>query len=265
MTTEHANWFQTLLWLAVSGIIVLAILTARRGRTLYIRPIPGLEAIDEAVGRAAEMGRPMLFTFGLAGIDIVSIQALAVLSHIARIAARLGNRIIVPLADVPLFTLTEEVMREAWAAEGKQDAFRADDIRFLSDQQFAYAAGVIGLLNRERVASAFYFGYFYAESLLLAESGQQVGAIQVAGTPATTQIPFFIVASDYTIIGDEYYAASAYLSREPTLLGSLVGQDIGKAILILIIVWGTLLSVAHGFWPHVVTRNWLLDWLGGPK
>jgi hypothetical protein len=263
MTTEHATWFQTLLWFVVSAIIVLAILTARRGRRLYIRPIPGLAAIDEAVGRATEMGRPMLFTPGLAGIDIVTMQSLAVLSHIARLAARLGNRIIVPLADVPLYTLTEEVMREAWAAEGKQDAFRADDVRFLSDQQFAYAAGVIGLLSRERVASAFYFGYFYAESLLLAESGQQVGAIQVAGTPATTQIPFFIVASDYVIIGDEYYAASAYLSREPTLLGSLVGQDIGKAILILMIVLGTIFTLLHGFFPHAVPHNWLTELLGG--
>jgi hypothetical protein len=263
MKTEHANWFETLLWFVVSAIIVLAILTARRGRALYIRPIPGLAAIDEAVGRATEMGRPMLFTFGLAGIDIVSMQALAVLSHIARIAARLGNRLIVPLADVPLYTLTEEVMREAWAAEGKQDAFRSDDIRFLSDQQFAYAAGVIGLLNREQVASAFYFGYFYAESLLLAESGQQVGAIQVAGTPATTQIPFFIVASDYTIIGDEYYAASAYLSREPTLLGSLVGQDIGKGILIFLIVLGTIFALLHGFFPRALPHNWLADLLGG--
>lgn len=263
MRLEHASWFHTLLWFVVSAIIVIAILTARRGRELYVRRIPGLSAIEEAVGRATEMGRPMLFTFGLVGIDIVSMQALAVLSHVARMAARLGNRILVPVADVPLYTLSEEVMREAWAAEGKQDAFQPDDVRFLSGEQFAYAAAVVGLLSRERVASALYFGYFYAESLLLAESGRQAGAIQVAGTPATTQIPFFLAACDYTIIGDEYFAASAYLSREPTLLGSLVGQDIGKLILIGMIVVGMLLSMAHGLLPDVVPQNWLMTLLKG--
>jgi hypothetical protein len=82
--------------------------------------------------------------------------------------------------------------------------------------------------------------------LLLAEAGQEAGAIQVAGTPATTQIPFFIVSCDYTIIGDEFYAASAYLTQEPTLLGSLVGQDICKAMLVLMIIVGTIFSIFQG-------------------
>lgn len=263
LRTEHANLGQALLFLSVSAVILAAILLSRRGRQLFVRRIPGLSAIDEAVGRATEMGRPILFTFGLISIDIVAMQALAILSHVARLAARFGNRLIVPLADVPLYTLTEEVCREAYAAEGKPEAFNPDDIRFLSDQQFAYAAGVIGLMHREQVASVFYFGYFYAESLLLAESGQIAGAVQVAGTPATTQIPFFIVATDYTIIGDEYYAGSAYLTREPTLVGSLVGQDVGKGIMLLLIVAGTILAVLNKILPTIFPHNYLARWLGG--
>jgi hypothetical protein len=260
---EHAKWFHTALWFVVSAIIVATILTARRGRQLFVRRIAGLTAIDEAVGRATEMGRPVLFTFGLLGIGIVAMQALAVLSHIARQAARYGTRLIVPVADVPLYAIAEEVIKEAYTAEGKPEAFRPDDIRFLSDQQFAYAAGVIGLMHREKVASVFYFGYFYAESLLLAETGQVVGAVQVAATPATTQIPFFIVATDYTIIGDEYFAASAYLSREPTLMGSLVGQDIGKLVLMLLILAGTIFSVGMELLPRIFTHNWVAKLLGG--
>jgi hypothetical protein len=260
---EHPNWFQTVLWFVVSATIVGTILTARRGRQLFVRRIPGLTAIDEAMGRATEMGRPVLFTFGLLGIGIVAMQALAILSHIARQAARYGIRLIVPVADVPLYTIAEEVIKEAYTAEGKPEAFRPEDIRFLSDQQFAYAAGVIGLMHREKVASVFYFGYFYAESLLLAETGQVVGAVQVAGTPATTQIPFFIVATDYTIIGDEYYAGSAYLSREPTLMGSLVGQDIGKLILLVMILLGTAFAVGVELLPSIFAQNWMAKLLGG--
>lgn len=235
---QHGN---PTVWV-LEGLLVFLILykifSARRGRHLFIRRIPGLSAIDEAVGRAAETGRPMLFSIGLGGLDIVSLQALAILSHITRFAAKYGARVIVPTADPVLFTVAEEASRDAFAAEGVPEDFNRDDIRYLSDNQFAYASGVVGIQHREKISSAFYFGSFFAESLILAENGHQVGAIQVAGTPQITQIPFFIAACDYTIIGDEYYAASAYLSREPTLLGSLVGQDYSKAVLLVLIVIG---------------------------
>jgi hypothetical protein len=261
MSLEHANLLHIAMVALISAIILYAILSARGGKALFIRRIPGLQAIDEAVGRATEMGRPMLYSTGLSTIDIDSMQALAIAQYVARLAARYGNRLIVPAVDPVVFAIAEQLVREAYASEGKPDAFRADDIRFLSDQQFAYAAGVMGIINRERVASTFFFGYFYAESLLLSETGQEVGAIQIAGTPATTQVPFFLASCDYTIIGDEFYAASAYLTREPTLLGSLVGQDIGKGLLLLMVVVGTLTAVPGGT-LHFINK-WVVHWLFG--
>jgi hypothetical protein len=87
-------------------------------------------------------------------------------------------------------------------------------------------------------------GYYYAESLLLAETGASTGAIQIAGTDSVSQLPFFITACDYTLIGEELYAASAYLSREPLLLGSLKGQDVGKALITLLIIIGVVAATA---------------------
>jgi len=63
---------------------------------------------------------------------------------------------------------------------------------------------------REKPAANFFMGMFYAESLILAETGNRTGAIQIAGTDADTQLPFFITACDYTLMGEELYAASAY-------------------------------------------------------
>ena len=109
---------------------------------------------------------------------------------------------------------------------------------------------------RERPAAHIMMGYFYAESLLLAETGSTTGAIQIAGTDAFTQLPFFVTTCDYTLMGEELYAASAYLSREPKLLGSLKGQDAGKAIIIAAIVLGALLAtvdipfLTYIFTPH---------------
>ncbi len=246
----HASFPVFVLESILIFLILHKIFSARRGKALFIRRIAGLSAIDEAVGRATEMGRPIFFSTGLGGLDIVSLQALSVMAHVVRLAARFRTRVLVALADAVLYTIAQEVTREAYTREGTPELYEPDDVRFLSDQQFAYASASIGLMSREKTASCFYFGSFFAESLILAETGHHVGAIQVAGTPDTTQLPFFIAACDYTIIGDEFYAGSAYLSREPTLLGSLVGQDHAKLVIVASIILGVLgVSMAHWF-PH---------------
>jgi hypothetical protein len=76
----------------------------------------------------------------------------------------------------------------------------------------------------------------------MAETGNSTGAIQIAGTDSDSQLPFFIASCDYTLIGEELYAASAYLSKEPLLLGSLKGQDWGKLILMVCIFIGVIME-----------------------
>jgi hypothetical protein len=252
---QHPTLPVALLELALAGLILGFILTARRGRQLFVRRIPGLTAIDEAVGRATEMGRPITFSLGLGGLDVVTLQSLAIALHVVRLAARYGNRVILTMRNAPLYAVADEAVREAYAAEGKPEAYQMDDVRFLSDRQFAYASGVVGIINRERVASNLMFGDFFAESLILAEAGHQVGAVQVAGTPRTTQVPFFIASCDYTIFGDEYYAGTAYLTREPVLMGSVIGQDWGKMLLLGLILLGTF-TISLALPSASVIRAW---------
>ena len=79
------------------------------------------------------------------------------------------------------------------------------------------------------------------------ETGNSTGAIQIAGTAMPSQLPFFVAACDYTLIGEELFAASAYLSGEPKLLGSLKGQDMGKGLILIAIVIGLILET-FGIW-----------------
>jgi hypothetical protein len=85
-------------------------------------------------------------------------------------------------------------------------------------------------------------GAFFAESLILAETGNSIGAIQIAGTAMPAQLPFFVAACDYTLIGEEFFAASAYLSGEPEQLGSLKGQDVGKVIVGVVMIIGITIA-----------------------
>jgi hypothetical protein len=231
--------------LLFGGILLYFVQTARRGRQLYIRRIAGLEAVDEAVGRATEMGRPILYCPGLDPMEeVATVASINILGQVARRAGEYDTRLIMPNRDPIVMTVAQEVVGEAYREVGRPDLFDPNDIYYTTQSQFGYAAAVVGTMMRERPATNFFIGHFYAESLILAETGNATGAIQIAGTDSDSQLPFFITACDYTLIGEELYAGSVYLSREPLLLGALKGQDVAKAILLCALLAGSLLQLA---------------------
>jgi len=226
-------------------VILLAyfVVMARTGKKLFVRKIPGLDAVEEAVGRATEMGKPILYIPGLGDIDYTAtIASMNILGEVAKKIARYDTPLIVTNRWSVTYTVSKEVVKEAFATEGRPDKFKEDYVRYLTEAQFGFAAAVNGIMLREKPATNFFIGRFWAESLIMAETGSQTGAIQIAGTDSVLQLPFFIAACDYTLIGEELYAASAYLSREPLLMGSLKAQDYGKLIVLAIILLFSILA-----------------------
>ncbi len=214
---------------------------AVRGANFYLRPIGGIEAIDEAIGRATEMGKPILYVPGLSVIeDVATIASLTILGRVARKVADYQTRIIVPNTDPIVYTVAEESVKQAYLEAGRPDSYDPNSVFFLTQSQFAFVAGVNGIMMRERPATNFYLGMFWAESLILAETGSLSGAIQIAGTDAVTQLPFFITTCDYTLIGEELYAASAYLGREPRQIGGIKSLDACKVIIMTLIISGVV-------------------------
>lgn len=229
--------------LVYSSLIVWFIRSAKKGKELFIRRIAGLDAVDEAIGRATELGRPILYIPGLSVIhDVATLASLNILGRVARRAAQYDTRIIVPNRDPVVMPVCQEVVKEAYLDVGKPEAYQEGDIFYVTMSQFGYVAAVDGIMVREKPATNFFLGMFWAESLVLAETGAATGAIQIAGTDAVAQLPFFITACDYTLIGEELYAASAYLSREPLPLGSIKGQDWAKFVIGVLVFAGVVLS-----------------------
>lgn len=233
-------WFLVVLVL-LCGAVLTFIALARRGMTMTVRQIAGLASVDDAVGRATEMGRPILFVPGILDMnDIQTIAAVTMLERVGKTVAEYDATIEVPTSKALVMVAAREALQAAYASAGRLDNYSSDDVYYVSEEQFAYVAHLQGVMARERPAACFYLGGFFAESLILAEAGNGIGAIQIAGTAQPQQLPFFVAACDYTLIGEEFFAASAYLSREPDQLGTLKGQDVGKLIVAAGIVVGSL-------------------------
>jgi hypothetical protein len=250
---QHADALTAILIVAMMGAILVCYGLARRGHVPYVRKIAGVSAMEEAVGRATEMGRPIVFAMGYSDIQAIETHAsLPVLAHVARLAARMQTPLVcfVQLANV--YPVVEETIRQAYNAEGVSDQFQPDkQVRFLSEDPVIYATGVARTIEETHAGCAIFFGAFCFTSLLMAEPGARLGVLQIAGDPSLWQMPFFVCTCDHTILGEEYYAAGAYVSPDPTLRGTLRSQDIIKAIFAAMIVIGTICS-------HLGGPQWLL-------
>ena len=245
--TPTVQWFDgTRVWFLVilivfCGSVMAFIEVAKRGVPLKVRKIAGLEAVNEAVGRATEMGRSCLFVPGVLDLnDIGTIAGMSILAHVAKTAAEYNAKIEVPTDRSLVMTAAQETVQGAFLTAGRPDAYNPDLIYYVTDEQFAYVAHLQGLMSREKPAACFYMGSFFAESLILAEMGNAIGAIQISGTGQPAQLPFFVAACDYTLIGEEFFAASAYLSGEPAQIGTLKGQDVGKVIVAALVIAGVI-------------------------
>jgi hypothetical protein len=258
-----SQWINQTRWSVMTGVILFFgfvlyyMASAQSGKKPFVRRIPGIDAIEEAIGRATEMGRSVLYVPGIQDIsDMQTVAGLVILESVAKLTARYETPITVPVTYPIPFTIAEEMVKGGYLHAGRPEAYDPNSVRFVSPEQFAYVASVTGIMMRDRPAAHIFMGSFYAESLLLAETGFATGAIQVAGTANVHQLPFFVVACDYTLIGEELYAASAYLSGEPKLVGGLKGADLMKILVIGAVILGCALETMgrHGLTNWMATQ-----------
>jgi hypothetical protein len=265
------RWNLLLIGLLLVGAITYGIRTSRRppltavaapqGKTAAalpstLRPLPGLEALDAAINKAAEVDRPVLFVLGSEDLnDIQTLAGLSVLEQVARRTAQQNAPLQVPHFHSLVMTAADDVLQRGYLAAGWPERYDRDANYYVSDEQFGFVAGVSGMMARQKPAACFYFGSFYAESLALAEMGQTIGAVQIAGTGQGSQLPFLLTACDHVLIGEELFAAAAYLSGDPRQLGCLRGQDLGKLLAVGAIGAGCLLATLTALAPSTTLNR----------
>ncbi|MDF0652999.1 MAG: hypothetical protein P0121_16200 [Nitrospira sp.] len=261
VATPSPDWFNwnqlnnLIIAISFGGLVFYTISHAKR-KEIFLRRIPGLDAVDEAIGRATELGKPILYLTGAHDLhDPSTIAAAVILGKVAKRAALYETELMVPHREPITMAVCQEITKQAYLEAGKPDLFKEDANFFITADQFSYTAAVDGIMLRKKPAANFFMGAYFAEALLLTETGASTGAIQIAGTDSDHQLPFFVTTCDYTLIGEELYAASAYLSREPVQIGTLRGQDIGKAVILSMLAVGTVLAtievVTSAHWPQI--------------
>jgi len=241
--------------LALLTFIVAATLASLyyggKGRARQLRRIPGLDAIKEAVGRSAEMGRGIIFSTGSGSGGLNSDSApyhlagLNTLGYVAGLAANAHAPLSFVSAYPELMPLAEETMRDAYTVAN--EVYQAGAVQYYG-KGWGYASACMEMMEEERPAAAFWLGIFWSEALLLSETGNAVGALQIAGQPDSVNLPFQIASCDYVLIGEEMFVTGAYLSGDKALLGSVTAAEATKVLVIGVIIVGAVLSTFGFTW-----------------
>jgi len=233
-------------FLAFSAIFYWGVKTVQKGANVPTKRLPGLDAIEEAVGRATELGRPFLANIQASGPHLED-QVLAS-CELLRFAAETAVRYEAPFLVVsnspdghPLF---EEILSSSYAAAGKPEMYNPSMVRFIGGFSSGTHVQIMQLMKDEKIAAQLITGNLMNQTMFFAETGAALGAIQIGATKNTHQMPFLAMQCDYSLLGDDLYAAAAIISRDPLRMGVLIAQEVGKVFCLVVILLGVAWRLA---------------------
>ncbi len=236
-----------LLLLLLIALLAIFQMRARRGKLPEIRQISGLDAMEEGVGRAVELGRPV--SFHISAPDLLTggkgasggVSSLVLLGHVARLAARQDAQFVF-LGNTPdMCLLATDTVQAAFIAEDKKQNFNAQEmIRYYPTDGFMPAFA--GYFFKEKPAVSIMMGDMGTNTVFLCEVSYNAGAMTITACSRETQVATFACLCDYFMVGEELLVASAYISKNAPVLGSIQGQDIIKLLLVGAIALGSILT-----------------------
>jgi len=230
---------------AFSLFVYITYYISKRGKDWYIRPIEALTIIDEGIGRAAEMGKPVLTTPGMGGLSgAVTLAGLSITGEVIQRTAELGVRSVNITDSAQTMMVLEAIVRNAYSTAGRSDLYQPGRyVQWTGGEQFAYATYMMGSILTEKPATIIFVGSFLSDIMMSAETGKRVGAIEIGGTLDTTALSTMAMICDSILVGEEIYAAAAVITKDKQLSGSVAGQDWALLVTLVLLVVGMVASL----------------------
>lgn len=242
-----------LLVIAISGSLLFWLrYRILGGRAVEIRPLKVFAALRRPVGPSVESGRRIHFGVGRASLagdaSPTSVAALLGLDYLAKDAAANDVPPITTVGDGTLLLGSQDSLRHAYARAGRQGGFSPQMARFVASgtDAMAYAGGVSDILNREGVGSNLMMGRFGSEVSIILEAAYRENMEQVIGTDDPVALAIAASSTEDILLGEELYAAGAYLEGTAAQLASLQLQDIMRIIVIVGILLAALINLVVG-------------------
>jgi len=236
------------LWEYIFGALffsfcIIGMYRAEKRGEQKMKTIPACNGIPEGIQRSVEMGRPVLFEFGSIALNLYSQYigpALGILNEVAKESARLGAHLITISFDPPSTAIMEEIVKNNYILYGR--TMEEMDNRYVAGTDRGFTVATLAILEREKPGAHFLMGTTSYDAVIVCQAAADIGAFQVAGAIQTFQLPVMSVICDYVLIGEEFAVAGSVFSNKLGQLGTIVGHDWAKAVLVGLLILGAILA-----------------------
>ena len=233
--------------LILAAVLLLALTIWRRRTSASFRSIPAYERLNRSVGLAVENGSRLHISLGRGNLFTTrGGSALAGLAMLRRLAERTSVSDRPPVAssgDASLAILSQDTLQSGYRAAGAEEQYRFSTGRLTGLTPFSYAAGSIPVIHDENVSANIVMGDLGPEAALLAEASDRENADLIAASDNLSAQSIFYVSAQDPLIGEELFAAGAYVGAGAAHQASLNVQDILRWLIILAILFGAGLKI----------------------
>jgi hypothetical protein len=227
-------------------LLMLAFVSFGRRWESTFRDLPGLDALGNAIERAVEAGKRVHLSLGtgsVSGTDSApALAGLALLKRIAAITSMSDKPVVATTGDGAMALLAQDSLRTAYSDAGAKDRFESISGRMLGPTPYSYVATLPTMLDTEDVSVHLMVGSYGAEAGLAADFGDRQHAMVLAGTDDVQSQALLYATAEYPLVGEEVFAAGAYLEVSPLHKASLRAQDVIRYLIVGAILIGTLLQ-----------------------
>lgn len=234
--------------LILAAVLLLAFILWRRRSPAALRPIAAYDQLNRAVGLAVENGTRLHFSLGRGSIfPARGASALAALAMLRRLSERTSvsdNPPVVTSGDASLAVLSQDTLQAGYRAAGAEEQYRFTTGRLAGLTPLSYAAGTIPAIHDENVSANVYIGEFGVESALLTEAAERQNSTLIASSDNLAAQSVFYASAQEPLIGEELFAAGAYVGAGAAHEASLNVQDILRWLVVAGILIGSLLKMA---------------------
>jgi hypothetical protein len=232
--------------LALATILLVALTFWRRRSPGSLRLIDAYERLNRAVGLAVESGTRLHISLGRGNLFTTragsALAGLAMLRSLAERTSVSDRPPVVTSGDAALTILSQDTLQSGYRAAGADDQYRFTTGRLTGLTPFSYAAGTVSTIHDESVSANIFIGDFGTESALLAEASDRENTSMIAASDNLSAQSVFYASSQEPLIGEELFAAGAYVGAGASHEASLNVQDILRWLIILAIIIGSVLK-----------------------
>lgn len=232
--------------LVFCGLIVYFVRLESNRSSRFLREIPAFWRIKRGIGLAVEAGQRIHLALGSGGVSAFKggsgLIGLSLLERLARAASISDRPPVATSGEASLTFLSQDSLKSVYRLMNAESQFDPQAGQLTGLTPFSYAAGSIAVSSDPHVSVNLFAGHYGSEVGLMLDAAERKDTLTLGGSDDLQAQAVMYASSVEPLIGEELYAAGAYLQVNPYHTASVRAQDVMRWILVAGILAGSLLK-----------------------